>query len=154
MSRVVVTGGRGFKDRGFIYSMLDGHHDAEPISLLIHGCCHLGGSDIVCEDWAKTRCVPYVGMPAWAWRNDGIAKALATPEGREEGPKRNRRMLLWSPKRCIAFPGGDGTADMLKAVREYNRTNRRGPGGKPLDLCWITEYVLGPDGKPCLRSEG
>lgn len=40
-------------------------------------------------------------------------------EGRAAGPKRNRRMHAgFEPEGVVAFPGNDGTADMVRVVVE------------------------------------
>ena len=70
--------------------------------MVIHGACPYGGADILAEDWAKSREVPYYGMPA-----------RFKLSGRRAGPDRNARMLKTNPDLVLAFPGGTGTADMM-----------------------------------------
>lgn len=64
------------------------------------------GADKMSYSWAKTRRVPCALYPAF-W----------TEEGRAAGPKRNRRMFTgFEPEGVVAFPGGDGTADMVSVA--------------------------------------
>ncbi len=99
--RVLVCGSRHYSDRAHVYAVLDGVHREAPVTLVIHGACHLGGADILAEDWAKSRCVPYLGVPADKTR---------WPQA---GPERNAKMLDYKPDRVIAFPGQSGTANMI-----------------------------------------
>jgi len=100
--RVLVCGGRAFADRHYLFSVLDGIHRAERIKLIIHGAAP--GADSLAEAWAKSREIPYVGVPA-QWKRIG----------RSAGPQRNDYMLAQgSPDMVIAFPGDKGTADMTR----------------------------------------
>ena len=111
--RVLVCGGRDFLDRRAVFKTLDAIHALSPISLLIHGACcdretgELRGADGLAERWAILQQIPYCGMPA-NWRQFGTAA----------GPIRNAAMLArWKPHRVVAFPGGRGTASMMKRAR-------------------------------------
>lgn len=100
--KIAVTGGRDFEDKTTVWGVLDAIHTQRGIELLIHGACHLGGADILAEDWAKAREVPYMGIPA---------KFKTGSKGKAEGQLRNQRMLdSTKPDVLIAFPGGAGTA--------------------------------------------
>ena len=111
--RVLVTGGRHYGDRANVFRNLDLLHATQPISLVIHGACveratngrlELRGADRWAGEWALEREVPCVAHPA---------KWLA--EGRNAGPARNQKMLdLYRPAVVLAFPGGCGTADMMR----------------------------------------
>lgn len=104
--KVLVCGGREYLDRDNVFQTLDHYPD---ITLLIHGAA--SGADTLAEMWAKSRQVNYVGIPA-KWKK----------LGRKAGPLRNREMLAMFASRppdiIIAFPGGPGTADMMKIGRE------------------------------------
>jgi hypothetical protein len=105
--RVLVTGGRDYADRAYVYATLDRIHKKEGgIAVLIHGKAR--GADTLAEDWADDRVVPVNPYPA-DWYKDGPSA----------GPVRNTRMLKESqPDLVVAFPGGKGTADMTKkAIR-------------------------------------
>ncbi len=99
---VLVCGGRDYGDRDQLFRVLDAAHFANPIVCLIHGAAP--GADSLAGEWANHRkvlCMPY---PAdWS------------KHGRAAGPIRNQRMLdEGRPHLVIAFPGGKGTADMIK----------------------------------------
>ena len=99
--KILVTGGRDFTDESYLFSVLDQIHAKYPIELVIHGAAK--GADSLAEKWAKSREVPYLGVPA-RW----------TAEGKPAGPKRNSRLLSYQPDVCVAFKGGYGTGDMKK----------------------------------------
>jgi predicted Rossmann-fold nucleotide-binding protein len=106
--RVLVCGSRDAKRYGDVAAKLDEIHAKTPITLVIHGAQR--GVDLFAEQWAKSREVPYLGVPA-RW----------TDEGRAAGPRRNRRMIepwVILADQVVAFPGGIGTADMKQAARE------------------------------------
>ena len=104
--RVLVYGGRNYTNRGSVFKTLDGIHAKTPITLIIHGACPYGGADILAEDWAKSREVPYLGMPA-RFKSDG----------RRAGPERNQKMIMANPTLAVEFPGGIGTANMAGKVK-------------------------------------
>lgn len=98
---VLVCGGREYADRNHVFSVLDKLHKNRTIGLLVHGSAP--GADGLAERWAKRRQVMYLGVPA-PWKLMGKAA----------GPIRNSYMLDRSkPDVVIAFPGGNGTADMF-----------------------------------------
>jgi len=111
--KVLVCGGRSYRDRDKVFAVLDEIHAVTPIAVIVHGACctednALCGADGLAEAWAVSREVPYRGYPA-RWRTEGGAA----------GPRRNERMLGLEhrpPDRIIglvvAFPGGTGTAHM------------------------------------------
>lgn len=99
MTRVIVCGGRGYKDRDHIYLVLDHVHAKRGISEVIHG--DASGVDKISGDWARLNSIKVTACMA-DWKANG----------RAAGPIRNRFMLTLNPDGVIAFPGGDGTADM------------------------------------------
>ncbi len=100
--RVLVCGGRDYNNREQLFRILDAAHLANPIVLLVHGAAP--GADDLAGRWARHVGVPWRAYPA-AWKS----------EGKSAGPKRNQRMLDEAkPHLVIAFPGGRGTADMVK----------------------------------------
>lgn len=118
MQVLLVTGGRDLEERVKVFQTLDVQHARWPIALLMHGACPTG-SDNHCELWAKSRQVPYLGIPA-KW----------IVFGNSAGPRRNTSMLNFMgivPTRCLAFPGGTGTADM---------TNQASRAGIPVEEAW------------------
>lgn len=100
--RVLVCGGRDYDDKESLTTVLDAAHHANPIECLIHGAAR--GADTLAADWALSHDVLCNAYPA-DWERDGKAA----------GPIRNQRMLdLGKPHMVIAFPGGKGTADMIR----------------------------------------
>jgi SLOG family YspA-like protein len=99
--RVLVCGGRRYNDRSYVFAILD---ELEPVEV-IHGAA--AGADALAEAWAKSRQIPYRGFPA-EWDKSG----------KSAGHKRNYRMLTdtW-PDLVVAFPGGAGTADMIRTAQ-------------------------------------
>jgi hypothetical protein len=106
MTSVLVCGGRDYIDVDRVYGVLDTLHAERHFSMLIHGAAR--GADSLAASWAKLfpeiKIVPF---PA-DWHTYGNAA----------GPIRNRQMLReGKPDLVVAFPGGTGTADMVKIAR-------------------------------------
>jgi len=100
--RVLVCGGRYFSNWLWLCKVLDELNPA----FVIHG--EAKGADQGAWIWAWVRDVPYRGYPA-DWGRYGY----------NAGPKRNLQMLLdGKPDLVVAFPGGHGTANMVKIARE------------------------------------
>lgn len=96
--RLLVCGGRNFHEWRQLANALDA---LEKPDVLIQG----GGSgaDQMAVKWAQTRGVPVITFPA-NWH-----------QGKKGGPMRNGFMLReGKPDLVIAFPGGNGTADMIQ----------------------------------------
>lgn len=103
MKRFIVCGSRDYDDRAALYRALD-----HLVSLcgpfeVIHGDAR--GADRLAGKWAEDRDLKVTAVPA-DWKAHGKAA----------GPIRNREMLKYRPDAVIAFPGGSGTADMMKAA--------------------------------------
>lgn len=106
MTRVLVCGGRAYGDRARVYEVLDVYHGAKGISLLIDGAAR--GADQLAHEWAQSLGVPTERFPA-DWENHGSFA----------GPARNKQMMdEGKPDLVIAFPGGRGTADMVRKARK------------------------------------
>jgi hypothetical protein len=105
--RVIVCGGRDYKDRTALFEALDRLVlDRGPIDAVIHGNAH--GADTLADAWARARDITPVPVQA-EWQRHGKAA----------GPVRNRKMITdHAPDLVIAFPGGDGTANMVRLARE------------------------------------
>ena len=103
--RILVTGGRNYSDwiklRRVLDEQVEGFDPEEVI--LIHGGAT--GADTLARQWATTR---------------GIHAAEVNPLwdkfGASAGPIRNRAMLMLRPDVAVAFPGGPGTASMVKLL--------------------------------------
>jgi hypothetical protein len=104
--RALICGGRDFKNVAFIWTRLDKIHAERPISAIIQGGA--SGVDEIAAEWAKTK----RGLERYVCRADW------EKHGRAAGPLRNARMLEWKPNVVIAFPGGRGTANMVKQARD------------------------------------
>ena len=107
--RVLVTGGRDYKNRQKVYIELDKIHEETPITLLIHGGAN--GTDQLADDWAKLNEVPSLRHPA-KWKTGEAGKG--------EGSIRNGKMLDWKPDILLVFPGSRGTRDMWNQAKVEN----------------------------------
>lgn len=104
--RVLVCGGRDFSDYAAISIILEAIHAKRPITLLIQGGAR--GADSLAFEWAAHSLIPTKTFPA-AW---GI-------HGKSAGPIRNNKMLTdGKPDLVVAFPGGSGTAHMVKIAKD------------------------------------
>lgn len=99
--RVIVCGGRNYNDRNHIHNTLcDIDAKRGPISCVIHG--GVTGADHEAMIWAQM------------WAECG-RKITHFPFA---APIRNARMLAeGKPDLVVAFPGGRGTADMVRQAR-------------------------------------
>lgn len=106
MTRVLVCGGRDYRDHKRVGAVLNRLHDAKGISLIIQGGAR--GADELAFGWARANGVEELQFDA-DWENHGSFA----------GPMRNKRMLVeGQPDLVIAFPGGRGTADMVRKARK------------------------------------
>lgn len=106
MAVVVVCGGRDYSDRARVYQILDAAILRLGLATVLQGGAT--GADALAKEWARERNVP-------------IREFLAdwTREGLKAGPLRNQRMLdQGRPEVVIAFPGGAGTADMVRRATQ------------------------------------
>jgi hypothetical protein len=110
---VLVTGGRDYFKAIEICQALDQLHSTNPLTMLVHGDAK--GADRISARWAKDHGVHPCGIPAlWDFYN------------LQAGTTRNTAMLNLPIAYCVAFPGGKGTADMVKQC-----TNKSIPIWKP-----------------------
>lgn len=110
--RVLVCGGRDYNDRDHIHNTLcDIDAKRGPITCIIHGAA--SGADSEAMIWVQSRMgraksvkhAPFVAN----WRE----------LGNSAGPIRNARMLMeGKPDLVVAFPGGRGTADMVRQAKK------------------------------------
>lgn len=120
--KVLVCGGRRYGDKQHVFTVLDYiDQNRAKISLLIHGAAT--GADSLGKAWADERGVEDDGYPAlWDWLEAPGAvikrNRYGNPYNANAGPDRNQKMLmLGKPDVVVAFPGGDGTADMVERSR-------------------------------------
>lgn len=106
--RWIVCGGRDYRDRAFLRRTLDEirAERGTPTFVISGGAT---GADTLAEEWRKDCLLPGV-----------VLEADWDAHGRSAGHKRNSLMLTSlrlfkdARKLVIAFPGGDGTADMVE----------------------------------------
>jgi hypothetical protein len=104
--RLLVCGGRDFADRSLLFRHLDALHAERPVTVVIDGGAR--GADELAGQWAEARGIEHLRFPA-DWER----------HGRSAGPRRNHRMLVEGmPHLVVAFPGGRGTANMLKQAAQ------------------------------------
>ena len=98
--RVLVTGGRDYARRDYLFGALDMLDAKVRIETIIHG--DYRGADTLADQWAKRRRrEPLPFPPTGPWP--------------QAGPLRNQRMLDdGHPDLVVAFPGGPGTSDMVR----------------------------------------
>lgn len=103
--RVLVCGGRNYDDLVGVSLVLDTMHVQRPFTALIEGGAK--GADVCAATWAWHVGVPIERFPA-DW----------TTHGKAAGPIRNQRMIdEGKPDLVVAFPGGRGTADMVRRAK-------------------------------------
>jgi UDP-N-acetylmuramoylalanine-D-glutamate ligase len=110
MARVLVCGGRDYSDREAVARALLPYRPRKPATEVSDTILILGGAtgaDAIAEEWADVWGVRKRVFPA-NWQK----------HGRAAGPLRNQQMLdEGRPDIVIAFPGGRGTADMVRRAR-------------------------------------
>jgi hypothetical protein len=106
--RVIVCGGRDYEDRWSVYSALDELLKAEPLDTLMVIQGGASGADEFAREWCIKNRVEMVNVPA-NWEVHGKAA----------GPVRNQKMVSkYRPELVLAFPGGRGTADMVRRAED------------------------------------
>lgn len=123
--RILVCGGRDFKDHLFLEQFMsdlisENVAQGDPVTI-IHGMAR--GADHLAGNWAKHNGLTVEEYPA-LWAKDGKAA----------GPIRNARMLAeGKPDIVVAFPGGSGTAHMVRISQKAGvrviRATADGNGG-------------------------
>jgi len=104
--KVLVCGGRDFVDVPFIQKTLDKYLQEFGFDVLIEGDAR--GVDRIAGYWARKHKLTNLKYPA-DWEMHGKAA----------GYIRNRQMLEeGQPDLVIAFPGGKGTANMIKIAKD------------------------------------
>lgn len=103
--RVLVCGGRNYADYKAVASELDYYRNLFHHLVVIQGGA--SGADRLARQWCATSYIDYHNFPA-DWKH----------HGRAAGPIRNAQMIAeGKPDVVIAFPGGRGTADMVRQAR-------------------------------------
>jgi predicted Rossmann-fold nucleotide-binding protein len=101
--RVIICGGRSYGDQRAVDGVLDALRSRYGRLTVIQGGAN--GADRLAREWAlKQPSVSLINEPA-DWKQ----------HGRAAGPTRNQLMIdEHEPDLVIAFPGGRGTADMVR----------------------------------------
>jgi len=117
MSKVLVCGGRDFKDEKLLFSTLDLFNSKNKITLIIQGYAGktlnkekdiIIGADRLADKWARINNIPSTG------RLFEVTNEMWNKQGKAAGFIRNKRMLLRAkPHYVIAFQGGNGTLMMV-----------------------------------------
>jgi hypothetical protein len=102
--RVLICGGRDFRDGAMLSDALVPYRGKAKV--VIHG--DATGADRLADKWGKIWGALVLPFPA-DW----------TTHGRAAGPIRNQQMIdEGKPDIVIAFPGGRGTADMVRRAEK------------------------------------
>jgi hypothetical protein len=110
MIPVLVCGGRRYDNRNLVFKTLYKVHEDHGIFYLINGWAR--GADELARDFCWQAKIPCWNFPA-DWDKEGL----------KAGFLRNIKMLnLGKPKLIIAFPGGPGTADMIRRGKQAGVT--------------------------------
>lgn len=105
--RLLVCGGRDYTDAKALHARLDALvKERGRVSVLIHGAAR--GADSLASTWAEANGIPTLPFPAdWS------------TYGKSAGAIRNSQMLTeGQPDLVVAFPGGAGTANMVRQARD------------------------------------
>jgi hypothetical protein len=103
--RILVCGGRNYRDQEHVWTFLSELNAKQPIGLLIHGAAT--GADRLAQAWARNRLIP-----------DREFDANWPEHGGGAGAIRNQRMIdEGKPDLVVAFPGGPGTADLMQRAK-------------------------------------
>lgn len=105
MTRVLVCGGRDFSNTQLAYAVLDRLHKELGIDVVIEGDAR--GADRIAGYWARRNRIDNLKFRAdWKLYQN------------RAGPVRNAKMLRQGkPDLVVAFPGGNGTRDMIEKAR-------------------------------------
>ena len=103
---VLVCGGRYYDNAVAVHGALANIDRVHGVNRIVTGGC--GGADALGEEWAEMHDVSVsTYIPNWV------------RHGKAAGPLRNQEMLeKEKPDLIIAFPGGKGTADMVRRGRK------------------------------------
>lgn len=105
--KAIVCGGRDYKDRDFFFATMDAIHQNLKLTAIIEGGA--SGADELALEWSRERGIPEHARYTADW----------SAHGRSAGPIRNMQMLSEErPDLVIAFPGGRGTAHMVRIARD------------------------------------
>lgn len=121
--KVVVTGGRKYSNRAFVFAVLDTLHELETITRLCEGGA--GGADKWAREWRNERGVDgetYEANWDYVTAPDAVVKKNKYGEyyNAKAGSTRNHVMLLSEQPDCVVkFPGGYGTDDCVSRANDF-----------------------------------
>ena len=105
MTKAIVCGGRDFEDYEGLSGVLDKIVKLYQVTAIVQGGAR--GADMLARRWALEN-----GFPLEQYDEE------CSTYGKSAGPIRNQQMLEESGATVvIAFPGGNGTYDMIKRAR-------------------------------------
>lgn len=109
--RVLITGGREFRDRDYVFRCLDVAREVLGITEIVHGDAE--GVDRFAREWALARDIMQhkEPVPPESWQRLG---------GRAGNARNSLMLRKWEPGAVIGFPGGTGTTDMVLKARRAN----------------------------------
>jgi hypothetical protein len=99
---LIVCGGRDFRNVSAVFHALFNLQEKRGIVKIKHGDCPTG-ADYFARRWGEMEGIEVQAFPA-DW----------TEHGKAAGPIRNQQMVDSGADGCVAFPGGRGTADMVR----------------------------------------
>jgi hypothetical protein len=102
--KILVCGGRDYSDQKTVFTVLNVLSSVHGSLTIIEG--GQSGADRLARRWAHEHKAGLITIEA-DW--EGL--------GRKAGPIRNAEMLKLKPDAVLAFPGGCGTADMVRRAR-------------------------------------
>jgi hypothetical protein len=116
MYKVGITGGRHYWDRSRVHGALDIMHEIHLDDMfLVVGCA--SGADELGRDWASSN------LKDDHWKE---FKADWDMYGKAAGCIRNGVMVDQEIDFLLVFPGGRGTADMLRQYQRYMKKSGKG----------------------------
>ena len=106
-SRILVCGGRDYANRDKLFQVMNSLCQYfNPNFCVIQGSAR--GADLLAKEWAESLGRPVLCVPAnWSYY------------GKSAGSIRNQWMLDYTmPDLVVAFPGGVGTSNMIRAAKK------------------------------------
>lgn len=95
------------KEKDILFEILDLFHNHQPITLIVQG--YAEGADKLAHEWAVERNVRSTGA------KHRVTHSMWNKLGKGAGFIRNKNMRDEErPNHVIAFPGGNGTANMVR----------------------------------------
>lgn len=107
MTKVLICGGRKYYNKMVFKRVMDQLHEELQFTLVIQG--EADGADRLAKYWAASTGI----------KCEGVSMSEFPGVGGQAGSIRNLAMLVrFQPDMVVAFPGGHGTADMVRQARE------------------------------------